>query len=133
EKKIPVRGKKIVLIGAGGVARGIAFEAKVRGADVLVLNRNVQRAKELEADLGCEAGGLDEVPKTYDILINCSPDPMPIDPRKIRPNTLTMDVVYFPRETDFLKEAALKKCQIVYGEEMFLNQAARQTSFWMSA
>jgi 3-dehydroquinate dehydratase/shikimate dehydrogenase len=131
EKKTPVRGKKVVLLGAGGAARGIAFEAKVRGADVLILNRTVQRAKELAADLGCEAGGLDEVPNDYDILINCSPDPMPIDPKKIRPNTLAMDIVYFPRETDFLKEASLKKCQIVYGEEMFLNQAARQTAFWM--
>ncbi len=133
EEKGLVRGKKVVLLGAGGAARGIAFEAKARGADVLVLNRTVQRAKELAADLGCEAGGLDEVPKTYDILINCSPAPMPIDPKKIRPNTVAMDVVYFPRETDFLKEAALSKCQIVYGEEMFLNQAARQTAFWMGA
>lgn len=131
EKKTPVRGKKVVLLGAGGAARGIAFEAKVRGADVLILNRTVQRAKELAADLGCEAGGLDEVPNDYDILINCSPDPMPIDPKKISPNTLAMDIVYFPHETDFLKEASLKKCQIIYGEEMFLNQAARQTAFWM--
>jgi shikimate 5-dehydrogenase len=86
----------------------------------------VQRAK----DLGYEAGGLDEVPESYDILINCSPDPMPIDPEKIRANTLAMDVVYAPRETEFLKAAAVKGCQIVYGEEMFLNQAARQTAFW---
>jgi 3-dehydroquinate dehydratase/shikimate dehydrogenase len=133
EKKSLVRRKKVVLLGAGGTARAIAFEAKARGADVLILNRTIQRAKELAADLGCEAGGLDEVPNDYDILINCSPDPMPIDLKKIRPNTLAMDVVYFPYETDLLKEAALKKCQIVYGEEMFLNQAARQTAFWMGA
>ena len=131
EKKALVHGKKVVLLGAGGAARGIAFEARARGAEVWVLNRTVQRAKELAADLGCEAGGLDEVPGDYDILINCSPDPMPIDPQKMRPNTLAMDIVYFPRETDFLKEASLKKCQIVYGEEMFLNQAARQTAFWI--
>lgn len=133
EKKALVRGKKVVLLGAGGAARAIAFEAKARGADVLVLNRTVQRAKKLAADLGCEAGGLDEVPNDYDVLINCSPDPMPIDPQKIQPNTLAMDIVYFPRETDFLKEASLKKCQIVYGEEMFVNQAERQIAFWMGA
>jgi len=131
EKKTLVRGKKVVLLGAGGAARAIAFEAKTRGADVLILNRTVQRAKKLAIDLGCEAGGLDEVPNDYDVLINCSPDPMPIDPKKIRPKTLVMDIVYLPRETDFLKEASLKKCQIVYGEEMFLNQAARQTAFWV--
>ena len=125
EKKIPVRGKKVVLLGAGGAARGIAFEAKARGAHVLVLNRTVQKAKEL----GYEAGGLDEVPDDYDILINCSP--MSIDPGTIRPKTVAMDVVYAPRETEFLKAADAKGCQIVYGEEMFLNQAALQTAFWV--
>lgn len=131
EKKTPVRGKKVVLLGAGGAARSIAYEAKVRGADVLILNRTVQRAKEVAQDLGCKAGGLDEIPSVYDILINCSPDPMPIDPKKTKSETLAMDVVYFPKETPFLKEASLKGCQIVYGEEMFLNQAARQTAFWI--
>ncbi len=133
EKQILVRGKKIVLLGAGGAARGIAFEAKERGAEVLILNRTVLRAKELAADLGCEAGHLDEVPDDYDILVNCSPDPMPIDPQKIKPHTLAMDVVYVPRDTPFLLAASSKKCRIVYGEEMFSNQAARQTALWMDA
>ncbi len=133
EKKRSVQGCKVVVIGAGGAGRSIAFEAKARGADVLILNRTVARAKEVAADLGCKAGGLDEVPGDYDILINCAPDPMPIAAALIRPETLVMDVVYFPKETELLKAAFLKKCQIVYGEEMFLNQAARQTAFWMGA
>lgn len=131
EKKISIPGKKIVILGAGGAARSIAFEAKARGADVLVLNRTVSRANELALDMGCEAGGLDEIPNHYDILINCSPSSMPIDPKKIRSETVVMDIVYFPKETIFLKEASLRKCQIIYGDEMFLNQAARQTAFWM--
>lgn len=131
EKKKAIRGKKVVLLGAGGVARAIAFEARARGAEVLILNRTLRRAKELAVIMGCEAGGLEEVPDDYDVLINCSSDCMPIDPRKILPKTLAMDVVYFPRETSFLKEAALKGCQTIYGEEMFLNQAAGQLAFWM--
>ncbi|MGA8164111.1 MAG: shikimate dehydrogenase [Waddliaceae bacterium] len=131
EKKISVQGKKMVLLGAGGAARSIAFEAKARGADVLALNRTVERAKKLATDIGCEGGGLNEVPDHYDILVNCSPDPMPIDPKKIQPTTVVMDSVYHPRETPFLKEASSRHCRIVYGEEMFLNQAARQTAFWM--
>lgn len=131
EKKILVRDKKVVLLGAGGAARGIAFEAKERGAHVLILNRTLQRAKELARELGCKAGNLDDVPTSYDILINCSPDSMPIDPNKIQPETVAMDIIYTPRETAFLKEASQKRCHIVYGEEMFLNQAARQTTFWI--
>ncbi len=133
EQKIPVRNKKIVLIGAGGPARGIAFEAKMRGARVLVLNRTVQKAKKIAADLECDAGGLDELPKDYDILINCSPDPMPIDPQKIKPHTWAMDIVYSPKDTIFLQEASMRHCHLIYGEEMFLNQAARQTAFWQAS
>jgi 3-dehydroquinate dehydratase/shikimate dehydrogenase len=131
EKKLRVRGKKVVLLGAGGAARAIAFEAKARGAEVFILNRTIQRAQELAADMGCQAGSLEDVPSSYDILINCSPDPMPIDSKKIREKTLVMDIVYEPLETPFLKAAALKHCQLVYGEEMFLNQAARQSNFWL--
>lgn len=133
EKKMSVHKKLVVLLGAGGTARAIAFEAIARGANVLVLNRTVRRAEELALRFGCKAGGLDEVPSFYDIMINCTPDPMPIDPKKIRPGTLAMDVVYSPRVTPFLKEACSKRCQIVYGEEMFLNQAALQTAFWLSS
>ena len=124
EKKGLVNGKRMVLLGAGGAARAIAFEGLKRGADVLVLNRTLDRAIKLSQDLGCRAGGLDEMPSAYDIVVNCSPDPMPID---LKPETVAMDVVYSPRETDFLKRASLLGCRIVYGEEMFLNQAARQT------
>lgn len=134
EQKCFVRGKNVVLIGAGGAARSIAFEAKERGANVLILNRTIQRANKLAVDIeGCSFGGLDDLPENYDLLVNCSPDPMPIDPKKINEGTVAMDIVYHPRKTMFLEEASLKKCQIVYGEEMFLNQAARQFSFWMKS
>ncbi len=131
EKKIDVRGKKMVLIGAGGSARAIAFEAQKRGAELLILNRTLHRAAALALDLGCEAKGLDEVPHEYDLLINSTSDPLPINPEKIHPGALLMDLVYSPKETEFLKEGIRKGCEIVYGEEMFFNQAALQTAFWM--
>jgi 3-dehydroquinate dehydratase/shikimate dehydrogenase len=131
EKKGSVRGKKVVLLGAGGAARAIAFEAKARGALLLILNRTVQRALDLAKELGCEGGSLSDVPPDYDILINSSPEPMPIAETWIRPETIAMDVVYSPRETLFLRAALDRGCRVVYGEEMYLNQAARQTAFWL--
>lgn len=128
EKIALVQGKKIVLVGAGGAARGIAFEAKARGAEVLIVNRTFERAKKLGEEIGCKA--LIDIPDSYDILINCSPLPMPIDPKKIVAKTIAMDIVYFPKITPFLEEALKKGCQVVYGEEMFLHQAARQITFW---
>jgi 3-dehydroquinate dehydratase/shikimate dehydrogenase len=131
EKKISVNGRRVVVLGAGGVARAIAFEARARGAELMILNRTVERAEELAGVLGCRAGRLDEMPSDYDIIINCSSGPMPIDAKKMRPQVLAMDVMCFPKETAFLKEAQKRGCQIVYGEEMYVNQAAGQSRFWM--
>jgi 3-dehydroquinate dehydratase/shikimate dehydrogenase len=131
EKKGSIYGKKVVLLGAGGAARSIAFEARARGAEVMIFNRTLARAKKLASETGCKA--LEQMPDRYDLLINCSSDPMPIDPQKIRAETTVMDIVYHPKETLLLKEALLKKCQVIYGEEMFLNQAERQTIFWLDA
>ena len=132
EQKISIQGKKVVLLGAGGAARAIAYEARKRGADVLVLNRTIQRAEEWARAMGCQSGGLDELPNHYDVLINCSSIPMPIKPEEMVPKTVVMDIVYAPRKTPFLKAALLKKCRIVYGEKMFLNQAAQQTHLFFS-
>jgi 3-dehydroquinate dehydratase / shikimate dehydrogenase len=131
EKRMPVYGKKIVLLGAGGAARAIAFEAFKRGANILILNRTIQKALELAHELGCEAGGLLDVPLEYEILINCSSDSMPIDPEKILSSALIMDVVYVPRETPLLLKALSLGCQMVYGDEMFFNQAAAQSELWI--
>jgi len=131
EKQEIVRGKKVVLLGAGGAARAIAFEAKWRGAQVVILNRTLPRAEELAAAVGAEAGSLEEVPADADILINCTPDPMPIDPDRIPKNSLAMDIVTSPRETEFLQEALARHCRVVYGDEMWLNQAQAQTRFWL--
>lgn len=131
EKRGLVRNKVIIILGAGGAARSIAFEAIKRGATVWILNRTVERAKELANLLHCNSGGLQEVPSQYDILINCSPDSSALDVSIFYPSALVMDIVYVPRETPFLQEAKRHGCQIVYGEEMFWNQAAAQTRFWL--
>jgi 3-dehydroquinate dehydratase/shikimate dehydrogenase len=131
EKKEKVAGKKVVLIGAGGAARGIAFEAMERKAKIVILNRTQQRARDLALLVKGTFGGFDAVPADADILINCTPDSMPIDPNLIPSTALVMDIVVSPRETAFLKAALERGCRVVYGEEMFLNQAEGQTKFWL--
>lgn len=110
EKRRAVAGKTMVLLGTGGVARGIAFEAKARGAFVHLLGRTDFR-----------------LPPRTDILINCTPVAPSVD---FHPDMLVMDCVYSPRLTPFLSAAARTGCAIVYGEELFFNQAARQIAFW---
>ncbi|MBI5273199.1 MAG: shikimate dehydrogenase [Chlamydiia bacterium] len=131
EKRGAVRNKSVVLIGAGGAARAIAFEAKARGAHVWIINRTAQKAQALGALVGCRAGGFLDMPSLYDVLIHCAPDASGMDHLQILPSALVMDIVYAPRETAFLREASRRGCQVIYGEEMFWNQAAAQTNFWL--
>lgn len=135
EKQRVVHGKNLVLIGAGGAARGIAFEARHRGAHVMILNRTRSKAEELAAAVEGKAGSLSEVPMNADVLVNCTPDPLPIDPVNMRSTMLVMDIGYSPpnAQTPFLQEASKRGCSIVYGEEMFINQAKRQTNFWLAS
>jgi 3-dehydroquinate dehydratase / shikimate dehydrogenase len=111
-----VNGKVVLVLGAGGAAQSIADVAKKRGAMVWIHNRT---PKNLNYRMG--------VPDHYDIVINCTPQG---DESFLRPGVIAMDIVYVPRETNFIKRAKQLGCPVVYGEEMFFNQAAAQREFW---
>jgi 3-dehydroquinate dehydratase/shikimate dehydrogenase len=127
EAKGKVKGKRLVVLGSGGTAKAIVFEALRRGANVCVINRSAEKAKELAHALGCQGGGVDLLPKTYDLLINCTPEAFL---SSIIPGSLVMDCVYVPKNTPFLLAAAAQGCSLVYGCEMFINQAVAQCLIW---
>ena len=52
EEKIDLRDKKVLLLGAGGAARALAFGLKERGCQVFVYNRTQARGRELAEDMG---------------------------------------------------------------------------------
>lgn len=110
KKKVHVKNKKIVIIGAGGAARAIAYIAKNEGAMVTIVNRNAEKASHLAKCFSCMSHSLEEMAicceKGYDILINCTPLSLPISPDHI------------------LAQA------IVFGYEMFFAQALRQFILW---
>jgi 3-dehydroquinate dehydratase/shikimate dehydrogenase len=134
EKECFVKDKRIVIIGAGGATKAIAFEAIKRGAQVTILNRDAHRAIKLAKRLDCDGNGLEFMigcaMSGYDILINCTPIPMPISPDHILPNSIVMDIQTKPKETEFLKYAQQKKCRIIYGYRMFVEQAIGQYQIW---
>lgn len=106
-----VKGQKIAILGTGGAAQSIAYEARLQGAHVVLLKRNE-----------CET--------EYDILINCTPALSPIDPAYILPKALVMDITTNPRETPFLRQALEKGCKVIYGYQMFIEQALGQFDLW---
>lgn len=128
EQHIPVAHKRLVILGAGGSAKAIAFEALERGAHVTIQNRTEQKAYDLASRLGCTGMAFTEIP--YDILVNTTPVSMPIPEEWIAPKTVVMDL--FPRAglTPLLEVANAKGCTSISGFEMFLLQAAEQFALW---
>lgn len=126
-----VKNKRTLIIGAGGAAKAIAYEAIKRGALVTILNRDEKRAHQLAERLHCIGKGLCHIKEdSYDIIINSTPVPLPIPADDIPPNSLAMDIKTKPKETLFLKHAKEKGCILVYGYQMFIEQALGQFSLW---
>jgi len=113
ERHLPVQGKTILLLGAGPAARAIECEAKKRGATPITTHRDE----------------MENLPP-YDILINATPVPMPIREEQILPGTLVMETNVKPLVSPFLEAALRQKCSIIYGEEMFIEQAVLQFEAW---
>ena len=133
-----LKGKKVTLVGAGGVARAIAFGLKERQAQITIINRNYERAQSLARDVGCLVRKFDETQSLdTDILINATPVGMfpkinetPIDKHKLKPNMIVFDTIYNPIETKLLKEAKAQGCKTINGLSMFVHQAAAQFKLW---
>lgn len=129
-----VGGKHLIVLGAGGAARAIAYEACRRGAVVTVLNRDAAKACALAKQVGCRAGDLKEMGKHaetgYDILINTTPIGMPIAARDVISHSVIMDITTVPQKTLLLQCAQLKNCRVVFGYRMFVEQALGQYELW---
>ncbi|MBS4168955.1 shikimate dehydrogenase [Parachlamydia sp. AcF125] len=134
EAKKKVEGKRIVVIGAGGAAKAIIYEAVQKNAQVTILNRSFEKAHQIAHTFGCEAKALNEIEacttEGYDILINCSPIEMPIRPQDILPQAVIMDIKTRPKKSLFLKVALDKGCQVIFGYQMFIQQALGQFRHW---
>lgn len=137
---LPLAEQTIVLLGAGGAARALAVTACQYGAKVIILNRSLDKAKQLADELGCEAYALDIFPtlKSYTLCINTLPGiafDTPIlqaiwHPDHILPGTMAMDIVYQPLETYFLRIAKTAGCQCIPGFHMYIAQALLQIQRW---
>jgi 3-dehydroquinate dehydratase / shikimate dehydrogenase len=134
ERRGLVFGRHLVFIGAGGAAKALIFEAAQRGAYVSIINRTPDKAIEFATMVKGRGGGFDLFPEVceqgYDMIIKCIPESDPIDEKWILPGKIAMDIVYIPKNTPFLIKASQKKCQIVYGYEMFIGQAVEQERIW---
>ncbi|KAK9845273.1 hypothetical protein WJX81_001847 [Elliptochloris bilobata] len=134
----PLAGKRVVVLGAGGTGRAIAFGAQQRGATVLIANRTRAAAEALAEALGegASAMGLEELAgggAAGDVLMNTTSvgmapaaDATPVPAAALAGFKLVFDAIYTPLETRLLREAKEAQCKTVSGVEMFVRQAAQQ-------
>lgn len=120
-----VHKKHVVVIGIGGSARAIIQTLEKAGASITVLNRTVEKAKKIYPS----ARPLTDVPEKYDILINCTPALLPIDPEALLPDALIVDIKT-TSHLPLLDEAKKRGCRTLSGHSMFLEQAIGQFLYW---
>jgi 3-dehydroquinate dehydratase/shikimate dehydrogenase len=133
-----LKGKHVLILGAGGAARAVAFGVKERGAIVLILNRTRERADALAKDVGATVVALTDLPKLkLDAIVNATPvgmapqvDATPLREAQIPPGVLVFDTVYNPLRTKLLELAQAKGNPTVEGLSMFIGQGVQQFELW---
>jgi 3-dehydroquinate dehydratase/shikimate dehydrogenase len=126
--------RTVLLLGAGGAARSIAFGLHKAGAQLVIANRTADRAAKLAAEVGARAVDWNARTETrWDILINTTPvgmhpnvDETPMPAGSLRLGQIVMDTVYTPETTLLVKEARAKGCHVRTGVDMFVRQAEMQ-------
>ncbi|WP_425414527.1 shikimate dehydrogenase [Paenibacillus pinihumi] len=138
-------GKRVVILGAGGAARGIIYGLIQEKVDqIAVANRTAERASKLAGDFSNQAdvyaGDWDKIAQLCagaDLVINTTSVGMfphiegtPIDASWLREETIASDLIYNPLETRFLREARERGCRAHGGLGMFIYQGAYAFEYW---
>ena len=137
ERRLSLKGTKVLVLGAGGAARAAVFGCRDKGADVWILNRTPETAQKLARQAGAKTIKRDAVAKTgFDIIINATPVGMAgngaaplLEPEDLNARVV-FDLVYNPLETPLLRQARQKGIAVISGVEMFVQQGARQFEIW---
>ena len=131
-----MRGKKILILGAGGVVPSIVFAIKEMGvSEITISNRTKQKAENLKILFKklniLEWGNLTD----FDVVINATSlglnnEKINLDFSKVGKNKLFYDVIYNPAETNFLKKGKQLGNISENGATMFIYQASEAFKLW---
>ncbi|PSL41237.1 shikimate dehydrogenase [Planomicrobium soli] len=131
---------RVLVIGAGGAARGISYALKRSGfSDIVIANRTIARAEELARDIGGSAMTLADAEKSlgdFGIIIQTTSvglstdQALPISLENVKSGTIAADIIYNPLETPFLIKAKEQGCHTVNGVGMFVGQGAIAFEKW---
>lgn len=135
---VPLAGKRVLMLGAGGAARGAVLPILTEGPRELVIaNRTRATAEALAAQFDgrvavCEFGDVDA---PFDVIINATSASLaaavpPLPPVAFSPGTLAFDMMYAKNPTVFMEFAAAHGAQVRDGLGMLVEQAAEAFTLW---
>jgi shikimate dehydrogenase len=148
ENGVDPKGKKVLLLGAGGASRAIAYAIAHEADELVILNRTVKPARDLARQLrqllpkkiSAEALSPEAIEDNLmdsEVLINATSIGMkpnvnetPVNPKWLRTNLAVMDIVYNPIETKLAKIAKEAGAKVVSGVEMLIYQGAASFEIW---
>ena len=132
-----VEGKRVLILGAGGVVPSIIFALyKMKVLSVTISNRTKSKAEDLKSlfnDLEIVDWG---EALNFDMIINATSvglkkeDKLNIDFSKFQSSEFFYDVIYNPKETNFLKNGKNLGKKTENGKKMFIYQAAKAFKIW---
>tara|TARA_B100000989_G_scaffold281762_1_gene246247 strand:+ start:564 stop:1355 length:792 start_codon:yes stop_codon:yes gene_type:complete len=136
-KKFDLKNKKVFILGAGGVVPSIIYVLEKAGVlSISISNRTRSKAEDLKklfANLNiCEWGLLPD----FDLIINATSmglnkdDYINLDFNNIKKGKFFYDVIYNPKETNFLKAGKKLGAQVLNGKMMFVYQASKAFKLW---
>jgi shikimate dehydrogenase len=139
-----IPNSRVLILGAGGAARAVAFQLAQNGAKVTIANRTAQRAHSLAENVNpvgdVKGTGLDDLQELVaqsNIMINTTSvgmhpdiDKTPITADMMRPGLVVFDIVYNPLKTRLLIEAETAGAIIIDGLKMLVLQGAESFRIW---
>ncbi|WP_175853686.1 ThiF family adenylyltransferase [Burkholderia anthina] len=137
-----LRGKRALLVGAGGAGSAIGHALVMAGvASLDVRDNDAARTASLVDRLATLQRGTvrvaaaDVAPESFDVIVNASPmgmradDPLPVDVSRVPATTFVGDVVTKPPLTPFIEAARARGCRTVTGTQMFARVCDRMVAF----
>jgi len=141
---VDIPGSRVLILGAGGAARAVAYQLAKDGARVIIANRTIGKAQELAGNVrsvgNANGTGLEELPKLTadaDIIINTTSVGMHPDTDRtlvtadmMHTGQVIFDIVYSPLETRLLREAKKAGAITIDGIKMLVLQGAESFRIW---
>ena len=138
---VSINESRVLLIGAGGAARAIAYTLEKEGAEISIANRSLRRAYELATSVGGMGFCLCDLEKLVgqaDIIINATSvgmragDARLFDGRLLKRRQAVFDIVY-NRDTKLLQDARAAGSVAIDGVMMLVYQGAKALEIWTGA